>query len=68
MVASMLHAIKLQGPGKLDPRHKVDFLHAVASIGMDIGNNEEIVQCYGRLQRMYLAMGCPPRRAEQAAE
>mmetsp|Transcript_21103 Transcript_21103/g.38313 ORF Transcript_21103/g.38313 Transcript_21103/m.38313 type:complete len:352 (+) Transcript_21103:213-1268(+) len=56
-LASIVNAIELQGHGRVDPRYKVEFLHRVVDVGMDIANDGEIIECYERLREMYLAGG-----------
>jgi len=56
-LASIVNAIELQGHGRIDPRYKVEFLHRVVDVGMDIANDGEIIECYERLREMYLAGG-----------
>ncbi|KAL7449160.1 hypothetical protein ACHAWC_001251 [Mediolabrus comicus] len=59
-MASIINAIELTGPHKIDPRYKVQFLHQVVEAGLDIANDEEIIQCYERLREMYIAGGYTP--------
>lgn len=56
-LASIINAVELQGRRRVDPRHKVEFLHRVVDAGVDIANDTEIVECYERLREMYLAGG-----------
>lgn len=56
-LASMINAIELQ---RLDSRHKVEFLHRVVELGFDISSDDEIIECYERLQEMYNAGGYTP--------
>ncbi|KAL7533147.1 hypothetical protein ACHAXR_005069 [Thalassiosira sp. AJA248-18] len=59
-LASIINAIELQGPRRIDPRFKVEFIHRVVDIGMDIANDDEIIECYERLREMYIAGGYTP--------
>lgn len=59
-LASIINAVELQGPRRIDPRYKVEFLHRVVDIGMDIANDSEIIECYERLREMYVAGGYAP--------
>jgi lipoyl(octanoyl) transferase len=59
-MASIINAIELTGPHKIDPRYKVQFLHHVVEAGLDIANDDEIIQCYERLREMYIAGGYTP--------
>mmetsp|Transcript_30121 Transcript_30121/g.52151 ORF Transcript_30121/g.52151 Transcript_30121/m.52151 type:complete len:334 (-) Transcript_30121:391-1392(-) len=56
-LAAIINAIELQGPSRIDPRYKVEFLHRVVDIGMDIANDSEIIECYERLREMYISGG-----------
>ena len=56
-LASIFYALQLlQGPRRVDPRYKVELLHRVVDIGMDIANGE-IIECYERLREIYQAGG-----------
>ncbi|KAL3815769.1 hypothetical protein ACHAXA_008819 [Cyclostephanos tholiformis] len=59
-LASLVNAIDLQGPRRVDPRHKVEFLTRVVDLGIDIACDEEILACYERLRQMYDAGGYTP--------
>ncbi|KAL7436766.1 hypothetical protein ACHAXM_005312 [Skeletonema potamos] len=59
-MASIINAMELMGPQKIDPRYKVQFLHHVVQAGLDIANDTEIIQCYERLREMYIAGGYTP--------
>jgi len=59
-LAALINAIELQGPRKVDPRYKVEFLHRVVELGMDIASDDEIIECYERLREMYIAGGYTP--------
>ena len=60
-LASLINAIELQGPRKVDPRYKVEFLHRVVEmLGMDVATDDEIIECYERLREMYIAGGYTP--------
>ena len=65
-LAAIINALELQGPRRVDPRYKVEFLHRVVDIGMDIANDEEIIECYERLREMYIAGGYTPTLEEPA--
>mmetsp|Transcript_3752 Transcript_3752/g.7887 ORF Transcript_3752/g.7887 Transcript_3752/m.7887 type:complete len:336 (+) Transcript_3752:227-1234(+) len=56
-LASIINAIELQGPRRVDPRRKVEFLHRAVDAGMDVAGDGEVVECYERLREMYLAGG-----------
>lgn len=59
-LAAVINAIELQGSRRVDPRHKVDFLHRVVDVGVDIADDPEIIECYERLREMYDAGGYTP--------
>ena len=59
-LAALINAIELQGPRKVDPRYKVEFLHRVVELGMDIASDDEIIECYERLREMFIAGGYTP--------
>lgn len=59
-LASLINAMELQGPRRIENRHKMEFLSRVADIGMDITNDDEIVECYERLAEMYRSGGYSP--------
>ena len=59
-MAALINAIELQGPRRVDPRYKVEFLHRVVELGMDIASDDEIIECYERLREMYIAGGYTP--------
>ena len=59
-LASLINAMELQGPRRIENRHKMEFLSRVAEIGMDITNDDEIVECYERLSEMYRSGGYSP--------
>jgi len=59
-LAALINAIELQGPRRVDPRYKVEFLHRVVELGMDIASDDEIIECYERLREMYIAGGYTP--------
>ena len=63
-LAALINAIELQGPKKVDPRYKVEFLHRVVELGMDIASDDEIIECYERLREMYIAGGYTPNLEE----
>jgi hypothetical protein len=65
-LAAIINALELQGPRRVDPRYKVEFLHRVVDIGMDIANDEEIIECYERLRETYIAGGYTPTLEEPA--
>mmetsp|Transcript_5840 Transcript_5840/g.12774 ORF Transcript_5840/g.12774 Transcript_5840/m.12774 type:complete len:337 (-) Transcript_5840:170-1180(-) len=67
-LAAIINAIDLQGPQRIGPKDKSEFLHWVVEIGMDIANDVEIIECYGRLRKMYVATGFTPHLGEGAAE
>lgn len=56
-IASIANAIDLQGSRRVDPKHKVDFLHLIVDSGMHIAYDEEILECYERLHEMYIDGG-----------
>jgi hypothetical protein len=56
-LASLVNAIDLQGPWRVDPRYKIEFLTRVVDLGIDIASDEEILACYERLRQMYDAGG-----------
>lgn len=56
-LAAIVTAIDLQGARGVNPKHKVEFLHWVVEIGIDVVNDKEIVECYGRLRQMYISTG-----------
>eukprot|EP00579_Thalassiosira_antarctica_P009758 CAMPEP_0201908202 /NCGR_PEP_ID=MMETSP0903-20130614/383_1 /ASSEMBLY_ACC=CAM_ASM_000552 /TAXON_ID=420261 /ORGANISM="Thalassiosira antarctica, Strain CCMP982" /LENGTH=337 /DNA_ID=CAMNT_0048442493 /DNA_START=172 /DNA_END=1185 /DNA_ORIENTATION=+ len=64
-LAAIINAIELQGPSRIDPRYKVEFLHRVVDIGMDIANDSEIIECYERLREMYIAGGYTPNLEDE---
>lgn len=66
-LASLINAIELQGPRRVDPRYKVEFLHRVVELGMDIASDDEIIECYERLREMYNAGGYTPNLEDAAA-
>eukprot|EP00584_Thalassiosira_punctigera_P002114 CAMPEP_0172530356 /NCGR_PEP_ID=MMETSP1067-20121228/4110_1 /TAXON_ID=265564 ORGANISM="Thalassiosira punctigera, Strain Tpunct2005C2" /NCGR_SAMPLE_ID=MMETSP1067 /ASSEMBLY_ACC=CAM_ASM_000444 /LENGTH=316 /DNA_ID=CAMNT_0013314543 /DNA_START=279 /DNA_END=1229 /DNA_ORIENTATION=- len=55
-LACVINAMDLQGPDRVDPKHKVEFLRWAVDIGMDMAN-DEVIECYGRLRQMYIAAG-----------
>ena len=59
-LASLINAMELQGPRRIENRHKMEFLSRVAELGMDITNDDEIVECYERLAEMYRSGGYSP--------
>ena len=59
-LGALINAIELQGPRKVDPRYKIEFLHRVVELGMDIASDDEIIECYERLREMYIAGGYTP--------
>ncbi len=59
-LASLINAMELQGQCRIENRHKMEFLSRVAEIGMDITNDDEIVECYERLSEMYKSGGYSP--------
>ena len=64
-LAAIINAIELQGASRIDPRYKVEFIHRVVdNIGMDIANDDEIIECYERLREMYIAGGYTPTLEE----
>jgi len=67
-MASIINAMELMGPHKIDPRYKVQFLHHVVEAGLDIANDDEIIQCYERLREMYIAGGYTPTSDDDEEE
>jgi len=67
-LAAVINSLELQGATKVDPRHKIEFLHRVVEVGMDIANDEEIIQCYERLREMYIAGGYTPTLEDGRAD
>ena len=63
-LAAIINAIELQGASRIDPCYKVEFIHRVVDIGMDIANDNEIIECYERLREMYIAGGYTPTLEE----
>lgn len=63
-VASIINAIELMGPKKVEPKCKIDFLQNVVHIGIDIANDDEIIECYERLREMYIEGGYTPSEDE----
>ena len=63
-LAALINAIELQGPRRVLPRYKVEFLHRVVELGMDIASDDEIIECYERLREMYVAGGYTPNLEE----
>mmetsp|Transcript_10408 Transcript_10408/g.22625 ORF Transcript_10408/g.22625 Transcript_10408/m.22625 type:complete len:406 (+) Transcript_10408:191-1408(+) len=61
-LASIINAMELQGPQRIDPKYKADFLYGVVRIGMDIANDGEIIECYERLRELYIAGGYAPNQ------
>ncbi|KAL7531079.1 hypothetical protein ACHAXR_004418, partial [Thalassiosira sp. AJA248-18] len=59
-VASIINAIELQGSCRVDSRYKVEFIHRVVDIGMDIADDDAVIECYERLREMYIAGGYTP--------
>jgi len=55
--AAIVNAMELQGPNRVDPRFKADFMHRAVDMGMDIVNDCEIIKCYQRLHNVYIAGG-----------
>jgi hypothetical protein len=66
-LASLVNAIDLQGPRRVDPRYKVEFLTRVVDLGIDIARDEEIIACYERLRQMYDAGGYTPNLEDDPA-
>ena len=66
-LASLVNAIELQGPHRVDPRYKVEFLTRVVDLGIDIACDEEILACYERLRQMYDAGGYSPALEDDPA-
>ena len=66
-LAALINAIELQGPRRVAPRYKVEFLHRVVELGMDIASDDEIIECYERLREMYIAGGYTPNLEEPTA-
>ena len=52
--AAIINAIELT---QIEPKHKIDFLHNIVSIGLDIADDDEIIECYERLREMYILGG-----------
>ena len=63
-LAALINAIELQGPRRVNPRYKVEFLHRVVELGKDIASDDEIIECYERLREMYIAGGYTPNLEE----
>lgn len=59
-LASLVNAMELQGPRRVDQKDKVEFLTCVVDLGIDIASDEEIMACYERLRQMYDAGGYTP--------
>jgi hypothetical protein len=59
-LASLVNAIELQGPRRVNPKYKIEFLTRVVDLGIDIASDEEILACYERLRQMYDAGGFTP--------
>jgi hypothetical protein len=59
-LASLVNAIELQGPRRVNPKYKIEFLTRVVDLGIDIASDEEILACYERLRQMYDAGGYNP--------
>ena len=59
-LASLVNALELQGPRRVDPRYKIEFLTRVVDLGIDIARDEEILACYERLRQIYDAGGYTP--------
>jgi hypothetical protein len=59
-IASIMNAIELMGPKKIEPKYKVHFLHNIVRIGLDIADDDEIIECYERLREMYIEGGYTP--------
>lgn len=59
-LAAIINAMELFGPRRIDPRYKVEFVHRAVDIGMDVANDDEIIECYERLREMYIAGGYSP--------
>eukprot|EP00581_Thalassiosira_minuscula_P007342 CAMPEP_0183703522 /NCGR_PEP_ID=MMETSP0737-20130205/1238_1 /TAXON_ID=385413 /ORGANISM="Thalassiosira miniscula, Strain CCMP1093" /LENGTH=343 /DNA_ID=CAMNT_0025930291 /DNA_START=136 /DNA_END=1167 /DNA_ORIENTATION=+ len=64
-LAAIINAMELQGPQRIDPRYKVEFLHRVVDLGLDIANDSEIIECYERLREMYIAGGYSPNLEDE---
>jgi len=58
--AAIVNAMELQGPERVDPRCMVKFMRHVVEMGMDIDNDDEIIECYQRLRQLYVAGGYTP--------
>lgn len=67
-MASIINAMELMGAHRIDPRYKVQFLHHVVEAGLDIANDDEIIQCYERLREMYIAGGYTPTSDDDEEE
>ena len=63
-MAAIINSLELQGPEKVDPRYKIEFLHRCVEVGMDIADDDEIISCYERLREMYIAGGYTPTLEE----
>jgi hypothetical protein len=59
-LASIINAIELMGPNRVDPRYKIQFLNNIVDLGLDIADDDEIIECYERLREMYIAGGYTP--------
>lgn len=68
-IASIINAIELMGPKKIAPKNnKIDFLQNVVRIGVDIANDDEIIECYERLREMYIEGGYTPTSEDEGED
>ena len=51
---------RLTGPKKIEPKYKIHYLQNVVRIGIDIADDDEIIECYERLRDMYIEGGYTP--------
>jgi lipoyl(octanoyl) transferase len=64
-IACIVNAIELMGPKKIEPKYKVHFLHNIVRIGLDIADDDEIIECYERLREMYIEGGYTPTSEDE---
>jgi hypothetical protein len=56
-LASIINAFELMGANRVNPRYKTQFLNNVVGFGLDISDDDEIIECYEKLREMYISGG-----------
>jgi hypothetical protein len=56
-LASTINAFELMGANRVNPRYKTQFLNNVVGFGLDISDDDEIIECYEKLREMYISGG-----------